>query len=918
MLQANRTSATTANKPKPLGFKSLSTTSSNAKRHATSSKGNTDNEPVDDTMDTDEVIPSDAMDIDETTPSETTTLSNRPAPRLTNSLHERFFSHSALPKAFELERIQPFGKNNINQSFTADKTFYHIVLIVFKSNFLTRKERCRVKITCPTFKKMWREWKLVRDLQPVDFLPLLQQPPNWESQTQIDERRVHLRLALLLHYNFDLAAVHRFVGGNHTAAHMDPDRILPLVKDLLDEPTYNHLERILRFGCPAYLNAHCSRENYLKYRNHGNHRSLQENEKQAKSVMVKEDKREFVLTFPAWTTDLIPDLFLNPQALIVIPDKKDRLVFDSSYMVDADSRPYNADCNLLLEPEIYFGSAFERHLKNIYCIRISFPGVEIYIMDDDIVAAFRQIKMNPNVISAKAFVIDKYLHVCTGQNFGDKPSPANFEPVAKGRMALASHLSIGEDLHVPEFERHMNAITFAPPPAPGTYFATARPDKYNQGVINPDGSSKPAEFNMYVDDDLYAAVGVDRMRWLIRCSIQSAYLMFGEPDLSQRPDPIDFDKFVREMISHMRTQLGYTINTRLLTVTIPERKRIVMLELLNKKWGPRRRSFKLKEAAELLGTLMSLCRVCKWGIFLFTNILRSINEMLSKNARRLMNSPEFVQLTQEASLHPTDSSQYRFFSSRIARQIWNEKALTYINTEIREELNFIQQVFSDPVTYDWSSPIAHLIKREQDYEIWQDSSLRGAGGFSFGLNFWWTLEWPQTVERRTLRHLRKGDKHLISINLLEYAAIIISLAGAILAWEQLPEEIRPIHPISLLWTDNTSAASWTKRIAGLKGPQGKTLARIFAHLLMFSDMGVNADHIKGIENVIADFLSRIRETDNFSQFSYSHLVQKFPQLKHCRHFHPSPELLSLITTALSSGCSNIPTTRVPLGQLLAA
>jgi len=169
----------------------------------------------------------------------------------------------------------------------------------------------------------------------------------------------------------------------------------------------------------------------------------------------------------------------------------------------------------------------------------------------------------------------------------------------------------------------------------------------------------------------------------------------------------------------------------------------------------------------------------------------------------------------------------------------------------------------------------------------------------------------------TIKYLCKGDKNLISINLLEYTAMIISLTGAILVWESLPTDSRPCHPVCLLWTDNTSAASWTKRVAGLKGPQGKALARIFAHLLMFSDLGINTEHLSSDLNVIANFLSHIREQDNFSQFSYSSLVQKFPQLKDCHHFHPSRELLSLIFSVLSTGSLNIPTTRVKLGWLSA-
>jgi len=155
---------------------------------------------------------------------------------------------------------------------------------------------------------------------------------------------------------------------------MDPDVILPRVKDLLDDKTYSDLERILRFRCPAHYNVHGSRENHEKYREYKNHTSLAENELRAKSALNKEDKREFVLTFPAWMTDLILDLHVNPQVLVMIPGKKDHLVFDSSFMVDKDSHPYNADCDSELEPDIFFGSAWVRHLTYIYNLCISFPN----------------------------------------------------------------------------------------------------------------------------------------------------------------------------------------------------------------------------------------------------------------------------------------------------------------------------------------------------------------------------------------------------------------------------------------------------------------------------------------------------------------------------------------------------------------
>ena len=169
-----------------------------------------------------------------------------------------------------------------------------------------------------------------------------------------------------------------------------------------------------------------------------------------------------------------------------------------------------------------------------------------------------------------------------------------------------------------------------------------------------------------------------------------------------------------------------------------------------------------------------------------------------------------------------DSSKYRFFSQKVARAIYNFKSRTYLSSAVCEELAFIIKVFSNPDTYRWESPIAHLIRREQDYEACQDSCLWGAGGFSPNLRFWWIVEWSNQIYHRT--KLPRNDKHCISINLLEYAAIIIGLAGSIIAWEMLPTDTRPSHPMILLWTNNTTAKSWTKKISGLKTPQGRTLA----------------------------------------------------------------------------------------------
>jgi hypothetical protein len=106
----------------------------------------------------------------------------------------------------------------------------------------------------------------------------------------------------------------------------------------------------------------------------------------------------------------------------------------------------------------------------------------------------------------------------------------------------------------------------------------------------------------------------------------------------------------------------------------------------------------------------------------------------------------------------------------------------------------------------------------------------------------------------------------------------------------------------LLLTDNSTAKI-------------RSLARVFAHLLMFSDVGINAQHIAGEVNVIADYLACAKNTNDFPSFSFKKFQTEFPWHTGSRRFLPSRELSCLLTTALSKQSVDIPTTRVPLGQL---
>ena len=166
------------------------------------------------------------------------------------------------------------------------------------------------------------------------------------------------------------------------------------------------------------------------------------------------------------------------------------------------------------------------------------------------------------------------------------------------------------------------------------------------------------------------------------------------------------------------------------------------------------------------------------------------------------------------------------------------------------------------------------------------------------MQFWWYIEWPENIQKRTLRFI-KNDKNntLISINVLEYAALILNFIAATYYFRTYHKDKSDPYPTTLLYADNSTAEAWEKLKQCKTSMIGRNLGRLQCALMINNHVGINVDHVTTKQNEIADRISRIkRETDTLPQFRQ--LLQDFPQLKSCRRFHPNPELVSSITAVL--------------------
>jgi len=144
-----------------------------------------------------------------------------------------------------------------------------------------------------------------------------------------------------------------------------------------------------------------------------------------------------------------------------------------------------------------------------------------------------------------------------------------------------------------------------------------------------------------------------------------------------------------------------------------------------------------------------------------------------------------------------------------------------------------------------------------------------------------------------IAHEDQYNETFILINCLEYVTIIVNYCAAISVILE-DNDIADPHPVVLCVTDNISAKNWTVHTSK-KSIIGRALARFFCGLLIGSNVGINAKWISTLANKIT--ISRIKKSaHNPSSFQYdfSKLQQDHVELKHCRFFQPSQELLSMI------------------------
>ena len=420
----------------------------------------------------------------------------------------------------------------------------------------------------------------------------------------------------------------RWLQGTHTASNRSPSAILKKLQPIVPTRLFRDMQRILLLGAPALCHGESTEENFQAFFDYGNHKSVYVDFDKTMKTMRKGAKRGYILVMGSQLLWYIPNVHTTPIGMVDLnhPYKNPRAVFDSSFRPLLDSMAINDMCQLENEPELHFPRAKQMFYWWLWNLRITYPNLEIYIADDDVSGAFRLVKYNPNLVALHSFVLGEWLFMNTGQTFGDMTSPPNWDPVAECRRLLARHL--WKDPSIVARAAHFlpDGIEMAPPPPADIVasFPKLSSDALNPGVLDPSGNRIAPLFPHHVDDNCYADIAPFLGR-TISASIVALYEILAYPNDSHFQDPLSRDKF-NNLYTHLRKVLGLIVDSRSMTVTLPDYKFDRTVALIDE-WR-HRGTFTILDAAILVGQLIHATECCRWGRPLFFNLQNTLRHLI--------------------------------------------------------------------------------------------------------------------------------------------------------------------------------------------------------------------------------------------------------------------------------------------------
>ena len=205
--------------------------------------------------------------------------------------------------------------------------------------------------------------------------------------------------ACLLHFDGDVASKVRWIGGPHTNAHLNVNKVPATLEPVIETDVFDDVKQILTLGAPAYCNSSASEKNFQEFKNYGNHKSVKENQSVFESTIIKQSKRGLTLVMDrAMINFSLNAQHLTPQGLVDIcnPHRKPRPISDCTFRPSPGASAINNWTNKKNRPPLHFAGSFMRFCVWHWNLALSYPDHDRHTGDDDVQCAFPGINIIRN------------------------------------------------------------------------------------------------------------------------------------------------------------------------------------------------------------------------------------------------------------------------------------------------------------------------------------------------------------------------------------------------------------------------------------------------------------------------------------------------------------------------------------------
>ena len=205
-----------------------------------------------------------------------------------------------------------------------------------------------------------------------------------------------------------------------------------------------------------------------------------------------------------------------------------------------------------------------------------------------------------------------------------------------------------------------------------------------------------------------------------------------------RPIAVAIDKLMELLVAYKQILLGLEVDTRAMTVSITTNYRDEVLSILRSTWHVHRQTFTVKEMELLVGKLGRIAQAFRPLFFLMSHLYSSLAYALRENNSHLVNTSRRYRAMLQTSKQPilnngeTDRREVNFAASKVAKAMHGCRQKYRIPASLAAELAFLTELIADS-TIPLSTPIGHLVPRDDLLSMWADSCKTSGGGWSTGV-----------------------------------------------------------------------------------------------------------------------------------------------------------------------------------------